>query len=60
MTAAFNKVAPIYMLGIPEIGIEVQDVMDMEDFTFDLSGLQFDFKDGKIKGLKNSVFEDVK
>lgn len=60
MTAAFNKVGSIYMAGLPDIGVEVLDVMTLDDFAFDLSGFQFELKSGKLKGLKNVVFDEVK
>lgn len=60
MKEQFQKAVPIFMGGIPELGIPILDVMEMEDFKFDLSGLQFSLTDGKLKGLKSSVIDSVK
>lgn len=60
MRTQFQKAVPIFMGGIPELGIQVMDVMEMDDFKFDLSGLQFSLTDGKLKGLKTAVIDGVK
>lgn len=57
---AFQKSVPIFMAGIPELGIEVLDVMNMEPVKFDLSGLQFTLDDGKLKGMKDSYIANAK
>ncbi|XP_047990606.1 circadian clock-controlled protein daywake-like [Leguminivora glycinivorella] len=60
MTPAFQKAFPLFMAGLPEQGVEVLDVMNMDDVAFDLSGLQFSLKEGKLKGLKTGVVDHVK
>ncbi|CAG9137436.1 unnamed protein product [Plutella xylostella] len=44
----------------PELGVEVLDVMDMEDIKFDLSGLKFTLQEGKLKGLKSSIIDGAR
>lgn len=56
----FQKAVPVFMSGIPELEVDVLDVMDMDDFKFDVSGLQFSLKEGKLKGLKSSIIDSVK
>ncbi|XP_014369570.2 circadian clock-controlled protein daywake [Papilio machaon] len=60
MIPAFQKVVPIFMAGIPEYGVEVLDVMKLDDVKFELAGLKFGLNDGTVKGLKNSIIDDVK
>ncbi|XP_063534644.1 circadian clock-controlled protein daywake-like [Cydia strobilella] len=60
MTPAFQKAFPMFMSGLPEQGVEVLDVMNMDDVAFDLSGLQFSLKEGKLKGLKAATVDNVK
>ncbi|XP_061714328.1 circadian clock-controlled protein daywake-like [Cydia pomonella] len=60
MTPAFQKAFPSFMSGLPEHGVEVLDVMNMDDVAFDLSGLQFSLKEGKLKGLKTATVDNVK
>lgn len=59
MTKAFQKMIPIFMTGIPENNVEVLDPLEMEDFGFDLAGLQFTLSEGIMKGMKNSVVDKV-
>ncbi|KAM3965004.1 juvenile hormone binding protein ce-0330 [Aphomia sociella] len=56
---SFQKGLTMFMEGMPELGTEVLDVMEMENVEFDLSGLQFALFNGQVKGLKNSVVEKV-
>lgn len=60
MIPAFQKAMPIFMSGIPEYGVEVLDELEMDEVKFDLAGLNFRLKDGRVKGLKNSIVDDVK
>ncbi|XP_063622203.1 circadian clock-controlled protein daywake-like [Cydia splendana] len=60
MTPAFQKAFPLFMSGLPKQGVEELDVMNMEDIAFDLSGLQFSLKEGKLKGLKAATVDNVK
>ncbi|CAH2047054.1 unnamed protein product, partial [Iphiclides podalirius] len=60
MIPAFQKAMPIFMGGIPEYGVEALDVMEMDEVKFELAGLKFGLKDGRVKGLKNSIVDDVK
>ncbi|KOB68961.1 Juvenile hormone binding protein-like protein [Operophtera brumata] len=55
LKAEFQKAVPVFMSGIPELGIEVMDIMNLADFKFDVSGLQFSLKNGKLKGLKKNI-----
>ncbi|XP_013192557.1 circadian clock-controlled protein daywake [Amyelois transitella] len=55
----FQNGVPTFFDGIPEANIDVLDVMDMDDVKFDLSGLQFTLKEGKLKGLKGMVIKSV-
>ncbi|KAJ8716587.1 hypothetical protein PYW07_003214 [Mythimna separata] len=59
LTPAFQKMMPIFMVGISENNVEVLDPMDMDDLAFELAGLQFTLKGGTLKGLKNSVVDNV-
>ncbi|KOB68908.1 Juvenile hormone binding protein-like protein, partial [Operophtera brumata] len=56
----FQKAVPAFMSGIPELGIEVMDPMNLADFKFNVSGLQFALKDGKLEGLKITTIDSVK
>nr|3E8T_A Chain A, Takeout-like protein 1 [Epiphyas postvittana]3E8W_A Chain A, Takeout-like protein 1 [Epiphyas postvittana]4G0S_A Chain A, Takeout-like protein 1 [Epiphyas postvittana]4G0S_B Chain B, Takeout-like protein 1 [Epiphyas postvittana] len=60
MTSAFQQALPTFVAGLPDHGVEVMDVLDLDDFAFDLSGLQFTLKEGKLKGLKGAVIDNVK
>lgn len=60
MKSAFQTALPTFVAGLPEYGVEVMDVLELDDFAFDLSGLQFGLKDGKFKGLKGSTIDNVK
>ncbi|CAH0587015.1 unnamed protein product [Chrysodeixis includens] len=59
LVSAFQKMVPLFMVGIPEGDIAVLDPMEMDDLSFDLAGLQFSLKNGRLKGLKGSVIENV-
>ncbi|XP_048485387.1 circadian clock-controlled protein daywake-like [Plutella xylostella] len=60
MKTAFQQYLPTFVSGIPELGVEVLDVMDMEDIKFDLSGLKFTLQEGKLKGLKSSIIDGAR
>ncbi|XP_053604907.1 circadian clock-controlled protein daywake-like [Plodia interpunctella] len=55
----FQNAIPSFFGGIPEDGIEVMDVMDVDEVSFELSGLHFGFTEGKLKGLKGTVIRNV-
>ncbi|CAG5028548.1 unnamed protein product [Parnassius apollo] len=57
---AFQKAMPIFMSGMPDVGVEILDVMKMDEVNFDLAGLKFGLKDGRLQGLKNSIVDNVK
>ncbi|KAJ0183223.1 hypothetical protein K1T71_001199 [Dendrolimus kikuchii] len=57
MLNAFQKALPTFIVGIPELRTDVLDVMQMDDVSFDLSGLQFSLKNGQLEGLKNTKFD---
>ncbi|XP_059049962.1 circadian clock-controlled protein daywake-like [Achroia grisella] len=59
LTKSFQKGVATFMEGMPELGTEVLDVMNMDDVEFDLSGLQFGLKNAQLKGLKNSKIYKV-
>ncbi|XP_026733515.1 circadian clock-controlled protein-like [Trichoplusia ni] len=59
LASAFQKMVPVFMAGIPEADIAVLDPMEMDDVSFDLAGLQFSLKEGRLKGLKGSVIDSV-
>ncbi|XP_026733950.1 circadian clock-controlled protein-like [Trichoplusia ni] len=59
LVSAFQKMVPVFMAGIPEADIAVLDPMEMDDVSFDIAGFQFSLKGGRLKGLKNSVIDDV-
>ncbi|KAJ8723378.1 hypothetical protein PYW08_003290 [Mythimna loreyi] len=59
LTPAFQKMMPIFMVGISENKVDVLDPMDMDDLAFELAGLQFTLKGGILRGLKNSVVDNV-
>ncbi|KAI8421681.1 hypothetical protein MSG28_009669 [Choristoneura fumiferana] len=60
MTKAYQTALTTFVAGLPDYGVEVMDVMDLDDFAFDLSGLQFSLKEGKFKGLKGATIDNVK
>ncbi|XP_068617292.1 circadian clock-controlled protein daywake-like [Battus philenor] len=60
MAQAFQKAIPIFMAGMPEYGVEVLDVMELDPLKFELAGLKFSLKDGRVKGLKNSLIKNIK
>ncbi|XP_028177821.1 circadian clock-controlled protein-like [Ostrinia furnacalis] len=60
MVPAFQKAVPIFMAGLPDMDVAVLDVMEMDDIKFDLSGLQFSLTEGRLKGLKTAVIDNVK
>ncbi|CAK1585322.1 unnamed protein product [Parnassius mnemosyne] len=51
---------PIFMSGMPQVGVEVLDVLEMDEVNFDLAGLKFSLKNGRLQGLKNSIVDNVK
>ncbi|XP_013133153.1 PREDICTED: circadian clock-controlled protein-like [Papilio polytes] len=57
---AFQKSLPIFVSGIPEYGVEVLDIMNLDDVKFELAGLNFGLKEGTVKGMKHAVIDDVK
>lgn len=57
---AFQKSLPIFVSGIPEYGVEVLDIMKLDDVKFELAGLNFGLKEGTVKGMKHAVVDDVK
>ncbi|XP_031766736.2 circadian clock-controlled protein daywake-like [Galleria mellonella] len=59
LTQSFQNGLKTFMEGMPELGTDVLDVMEMEDIEFDLSGLQFALKGGHLKGLKNSIIDQI-
>ncbi|CAB3226968.1 unnamed protein product [Arctia plantaginis] len=59
MITAVQKMVPVFTAGMPEIGVEVLDVMKMDDVKFELSGLQFSLNDGTLKGMKTAVIDDL-
>ncbi|KAL4713185.1 hypothetical protein ACJJTC_018830 [Scirpophaga incertulas] len=60
LLSSFQKAVPVFMSGLPDYGVEVLDVMELEDVQFDLSGLQFSMKQGRLKGMKGAVVDSVK
>ncbi|KAJ2950999.1 hypothetical protein O0L34_g5375 [Tuta absoluta] len=60
MLPAFQAAMPVFCDGIPEVGIDVMDPMELEDIAFDLSGLKFSLKEGRLKGLRGSIIDKVK
>lgn len=60
MLPAVQKMVPIFSAGMPEIGVEVLDIMKMDDVEFEVSGLKFSLSDGTLKGLKTAVIDDIK
>ncbi|CAH2982499.1 unnamed protein product [Chilo suppressalis] len=60
MVASFQKAVPVFMEGLPDLGIQVLDVLEMDPIQFDLSGLQFKLTDGRLKGLKGAIIDSVK
>lgn len=60
MITAFQNAMPVFFSGLPEIGVEVLDVMELDYVEFDLSGLKFTLSDGRLKGHKNATIDDVK
>ncbi|KAG6447736.1 hypothetical protein O3G_MSEX005144 [Manduca sexta] len=60
MIPAIQKALPVFLDGLPDLGINVMDVLEMDDIKFDISGLQFSLTEGKLKGLKSSIIDDVK
>ncbi|KAL0880083.1 hypothetical protein ABMA27_002575 [Loxostege sticticalis] len=60
MVPAFQKAVPLFMAGLPDMDVDVMDVMKMDDVKFDLSGLQFSLSEAHLKGLKTSVIDNVK
>ncbi|CAH2229105.1 jg2549 [Pararge aegeria aegeria] len=61
MIKAFQNAIPTFTNGIPELGVEVMDVMEFDDTVkFDIAGFSLSFANGRLKGLKNIVINTVK
>ncbi|GBP47794.1 Circadian clock-controlled protein [Eumeta japonica] len=60
LKTSVQKAIPAFVTGIPELGVEVLDVMEEDEVNFDLAGLQFSLKGGKLKGLKNAIVDRIK
>lgn len=48
------------MEGIPELGTDVLDTMNIKSIKFDLAGLKLGLTDSTLKGLRNAKFEKVR
>ncbi|CAK1555370.1 unnamed protein product [Leptosia nina] len=57
---SFQKALPLFADGIPELGVEKMDELVIQDKTYKLGGLDFTLKDGRLKGLKSTVFDLVR
>lgn len=50
----------VFATGIPEIGTEALDPLQIDSIKVDLSGLKLNIKDVVIKGLKKAIIEKLR
>ncbi|XP_038214045.1 circadian clock-controlled protein daywake-like [Zerene cesonia] len=59
LKSSFQNALPSFADGIPELGIAKMDELVINDKTYKLGGLDFTIKDGRLKGLKSTIFDYV-
>lgn len=55
-----QKFLPKFVEGIPELNVEVLDVMHIDSIKFELAGLILNMKNVDVKGLKNAVIDKLR
>lgn len=55
-----QKALADFSAGVPELGTEVLDVMEIESIKFELAGLKLSIKDATLKGLRKAVVDKIR
>lgn len=58
--ASAQSMVPLFTAGIPELGTEALDPMQVDAIKVELSGLNLDIENVVIKGMRNSVIEKLR
>lgn len=60
MKASAQKAVPILAAGVPSLGINVMDPMHVDRVATTQAGLEMDFKNTIVRGLRHCHVEDIK
>nr|XP_032516367.1 protein takeout-like [Danaus plexippus plexippus] len=47
------------MKGVPTLDVEVMDVLKLDELNFNLTGLVFTLRDGRLKGSKDIIVDNI-